>query len=63
MAETTERRAVKIAAVIMYRAGLCRHESPTQCRRTQIPTEWDCVRCIEKWLIRKARSETAKEVR
>lgn len=57
MKECIERRAVKIAAVIMYRAGLCRHDTPLKCRKVWTPTEQDCVKCIERWLLNRARRE------
>ena len=57
--QTVEARAVKIAAVIMQRDGLCRYENG--CRRVWPPEESDCVRCIERWLLAKARKELRKE--
>ena len=51
------RRAVHIAATVMDAAGLCRYESPRQCRRTWPPSRETCVKCIENWLISKARKE------
>lgn len=50
-----------IAAVTMQAAGLCRYGSPLQCRRFYPPTDNDCVDCIEKWLLAKARREIKKE--
>ena len=58
--EAEAKRAVHIAAVVMQAAGLCRYSSYAQCRRYN-PTEADCVDCIEKWLIGKARREIGKE--
>ncbi len=60
MKETTEARAVKIAARIMQAAGLCRHESAMQCRRVYIDDK-TCEKCIRAWLIAKARKELKKE--
>lgn len=57
---TVERRAVRIAAVVMQAAGLCRYESYQDCRRVWPPEEEDCVKCIERWLLSKARRELAK---
>lgn len=50
------RRAVHIAAVIMQADGLCRYDTYEKCRRYS-PTDDDCVKCIEKWLLAKARWE------
>lgn len=55
------RRAVHIAAVVMQAAGLCRYDSLEKCRRFN-PTDDDCVDCIEKWLLAKARREMKKEL-
>lgn len=57
--DSVERRAVRIAAVIMQAAGLCRYDTVEKCRR-YLPTDNDCVRCIERWLISKARREIEK---
>lgn len=64
MVKPTEReakRAIHIAAVIMQSVGLCRYDSPIQCRRFYPPTDADCVGCIEKWLLARARREIRKE--
>jgi|BioPla2DNA2_1021312.scaffolds.fasta_scaffold100604_2 hypothetical protein len=58
--DTPEARAVKIAAKIMQAAGLCRYESPTQCRRLYVD-EKTCDKCIETWLLTKAKKELKKE--
>ena len=58
--ETVERRAVKIAAKIMQADGLCRYDSPKKCRRFYID-EKTCDKCIESWLLTKARKELLKE--
>jgi len=58
--ETVERRAVKIAAKIMQAAGLCRYESVENCRRAYID-EKTCDKCIESWLLTKAKKELLKE--
>jgi hypothetical protein len=55
--KTIERRAVDIAATVMYRAGLCRYDSPVKCRKTEIPNECACIRCIEAWLLARAKKE------
>lgn len=60
MKETVERRAVHIAAVIMQADGLCRYESPADCRKVVIPDDAGCVRCIEAWLLAKAKRELNK---
>lgn len=54
--ETVERRAVHIAAVIMQADGLCRYDSVSKCRRV-CTDEKTCVKCIETWLLGKARKE------
>ena len=54
-------RAVKIAARIMVRAGLCRYESPTQCRKVFEPNESDCTGCIKRALLSKAKKELKRE--
>lgn len=56
MTETIESRAVKIAAKIMTAACLCRYDDPAKCRRTYVD-EKICDKCIEKWLLTKARKE------
>lgn len=56
-------RAVKIAAKVMMRAGLCRYDSPTQCRKTFMPNEGDCIGCIKRCLIGKAKAELEREAR
>lgn len=58
--EEETRRAVHIAAVIMQAGGLCRYDDYEKCRRF-IPTDDDCVKCIEKWLLSKARREIKRE--
>ncbi len=58
--ETEARRAVHIAAVVMQAAGLCRYDTYAKCRRFD-PTDADCVDCIEKWLLAKARREIRRE--
>lgn len=60
MKESTEARAVKIAAKIMQAAGLCRHDTPTKCRRLHVD-EKTCDKCIRAWLLAKARKELKKE--
>ena len=52
----TLRRAVHIAAVIMQAGGLCRYDSVDKCRRIY-PDDDDCVDCIKRWLMTKARKE------
>lgn len=60
--ETEEGRAVHIASIIMQAAGLCRYDDIDKCRHLA-PTDADCVKCIEGWLLSKARSEIRKEGR
>lgn len=57
--EKTCRRAVHIAAVIMQADGLCRYDSVDKCHRLYVEDE-TCVKCIEKWLLNKARKELRK---
>lgn len=59
--QTEDRRAVHIAAVIMQADGLCRYDDVARCRRVWPAEDDDCVACIEKWLLAKARREIRKE--
>ena len=61
MKTTVERRAVHIAAVVMQRDGLCRYEATTDCKKVYPPDDAGCVRCIESWLLSRARRELKKE--
>lgn len=54
------RRAVHIAATIMQADGLCKYDTVQKCRRF-FPDDNDCIDCIEKWLIGKARRELKQE--
>ena len=56
-------RAVKIAAKIMQREGLCRYDNATKCRKVLLPSERDCIGCIKRFLIGKAKRELEKEGR
>lgn len=58
--EAQAKKAVHISAVIMQAAGLCRYDDLDKCRRF-LPTDSDCVKCIEKWLLAKARQELKRE--
>lgn len=49
-------RAVHIAAVVMNAAGLCRYDTVDKCRH-RYPNDETCEKCIEKWLLAKARKE------
>lgn len=60
MTEAEAKRGLHIAAVIMQAAGLCRYDTYKKCRRFD-PTNADCVDCIEKWLLAKARQELKRE--
>lgn len=60
MKETAEARAVKIAAKVMQASGICRYESPIQCRRV-FTDEKTCEKCIKAWLMAKARKELRRE--
>ena len=51
------RRAVKIVARVLNAAGLCRYDDPAKCRRVWPPEEKTCEKCIERWLLAKARKE------
>lgn len=55
--ETIERRAVKIAARVINAAGLCRYDDPAKCRRVWPPEDKTCEKCMERWLLAKARKE------
>lgn len=54
-------RAVKIAAIIMARAGICRYDSPMKCRKVFITNEGDCIGCIKRALLREAKKELKRE--
>ena len=56
MSESVESRAVKIAAEIMVDNGICRYGSPLKCRRVYTD-EKICGKCIEKWILTKARKD------
>ena len=58
--ETAETRAVKIAATVMRGAGLCRYDSPEKCPRV-FASGKTCDKCIEGWLLKKAREELEAE--
>lgn len=53
--ETELRRSVRIAAVIMQAEGLCRYDDIDKCRKVFPPSDSDCVRCIELFLLSKGR--------
>lgn len=57
---TVERRALHIAAVVMQADGLCRYDSVDKCRRVWPPEDADCVKCIERWCLSKARRQLEK---
>ena len=59
-AQSLERRALHIAAVVMEADGMCRYDDVEKCRRVY-PTSEGYVECSEKWLLAKARSEIKKE--
>ncbi len=54
-------RAVQIAARIMHRAGLCRYDDATKCRKVLLQSERDCIGCIKRFLIGKAKKELERE--
>ena len=58
--ESTEQRAVKIAAKVMAAAGLCRTEHPELCQKSGVDRE-NCEKCIRGWLLSKARRELKQE--
>ena len=60
MKDTTEARAVKIAAKVMQAADLCRYDDVSKCRRIYVD-ETTCDKCIRAWLLSKARQELRKE--
>lgn len=60
MKETVETRAVKIAAIVMQRACLCRYDNIAKCRRVYVD-ELICRECIKKWLLSEARKELKQE--
>lgn len=58
--ETTQARALRIAAGIMQAAGLCRYDNPIKCHRLYTDNT-TCEKCIRMWLIAKARKELKRE--
>lgn len=62
MKDSVESRALKIATEVMQAAGLCRHESPMQCKKIHVDRNI-CSKCIKAWLVAKAKKELRKEVR
>lgn len=54
--ETVESRAVHIAAVVMQAGGMCRYDDVSKCHRI-FPDDAVCVKCIERWLLSKARRD------
>ena len=54
---TTYKRALRIAATVMQADGICRYDSGTDCKRVYPPMETDCIKCLEKWCLAKARRE------
>ena len=62
MKETTEARAVKIAANALREAGVCKHKSVLKCSRLFVD-ERTCNQCLAGWLLSRARQELEKETR
>ena len=60
MKDTIEKRAVKIAAQLMQAGGLCRYDTPLKCQRLTVSPSI-CNRCIEQWIMKKARAELKAE--
>ena len=60
MKDTTEARAVKIAAKVLQAAGVCRYDTVAKCRRVYVD-DTTCEKCIRAWLLSKARQELKKE--
>ena len=58
--ESTEQRAVKIAAKVMVAAGLCRYDTPLKCGKPHV-CDSVCDKCIRGWLMSKARRELKQE--
>lgn len=56
MPENVEGRALWIAAKVMVEAGICRHDSINQCRRTYVDVD-TCTKCLRSWCLSKARQE------
>ncbi len=54
------RRAVHIAAKVLTAAGMCIHENPAMCKNFELSDD-RCDKCIEKWLLSKARAELKRE--
>ncbi len=60
MVDSVEKRALKIAAAVMQRAGLCRYDSYEKCRKIFV-YPGTCEKCIRNWLLNKARAELKRE--
>ena len=58
--ESTEQRAVKIAAKVMAAAGLGLTDHPELCRKSGVE-RGNCDKCIRGWLLSKARQELKQE--
>ena len=58
--ESTEQRAVKIAAKVMVAAGLCRYDTPLKFGKPHV-CDSVCDKCIRGWLMSKARQELKQE--
>ncbi len=59
--EKINERAVKIAAQIMEKLGLCRYDNVMKCRKVLPPTPMDCTGCIKRFLEGKAKRELERE--
>lgn len=57
---SVEREAVKIAAVFLQKYGMCKYPSIIKCRHLIVNEEM-CQKCIEKFLLAKARKKIGKE--
>lgn len=62
MKETTEARAVKIAANALREAGVCKRGSMSKCSRLFVD-ERTCNQCLAGWLLSQARQELEKETK
>ena len=51
--------ALTIAAERLYYFGHCRYESGSLCKKKHIPTKAECIDCIRKGLLSKARAKGA----
>ena len=55
--EAATRRALLIAAGILHAQGVCRRKDPEKCKHYGEGQAFMCQKCLENWLLLKARRE------